>query len=109
MPSKSARTRRSTNRKPTSLAVRDRSYPHTPIPTQSLVQMTSPDQLQQIDPQLFALENTQASEDIDNTITVKPVDKQFSPFSDGYESPSSPPADTGEPEPDSQDPVIDPQ
>lgn len=109
MPSKSARTRRSTNRKPTSLAVRDRSYPHTPIPTQNLVQIASPDQLQQIDPQLFALENTQASEGIDDTITVKPVDKQFSPFSDGYESPSSPPADTGEPEPDSQDPVIDPQ
>jgi hypothetical protein len=111
MPSKSARTRKSTNRKPTSRAVRDRSSPHPPTPTQNPVQMASPDQLQQIDPQLFALENTQAGEGMDNSITVNSsVERQFSPFSDAYESPSAP-ADTGEPEPepDSQDPVIDPE
>jgi hypothetical protein len=96
MPSKSARTRKSTNRKPTSRAVRDRSSPHPPIPTQNPVQMASPDQLQQIDPQLFALENTQAGEGMDNSITVNSsVERQFSPFSDAYESPSAPPADTG--------------
>src|SRR5258705_2873298 len=108
MPSKSSRTRKPANREPTSLAVYSRGTPQPPT-LESL-----PDQLQQvIDPEILALNKAQtdsATAPIYNSITVE-ADREFSPFSDGYEDqPTTPSLTTPSPSTsDSQKQDIDPE